>query len=354
MTVPDVLPRATHHIEPDRRAHRDAARPRPRLPHRRRVDLLPDRVLARLWPAGAAGSGRSSSGGAGRGRRVRQGRRPGLRALEGPEGRRTRLRDGDRTRPSGLAHRMLSHEHDPPRAVVRHPHRRHRPHLPAPRGRDRPERGGDRPDLRRHLAPLRAPADERLEDGQVDGQHRPGRRGPRDRRLGTSAATGAHLGPLPGRTQPLARIRWSPPAPRSTGSTPRSRPSARTSRTVRTTRRCRTSSRPPGPTSARRSTTTSTCRPVSPSCSTSSATSTGASSARSMSTEDAGRALETLRDVDRVLAILPDAEPAEDLDPAVASLLDARVDGQGGSGLRCVGPVARRTGRDRCHGRGHA
>ena len=47
--------------------------------------------------------------------------------------------------------------------------------------------------------------------------------------------------------------------------------------------------------------------------------------ARSMSTADAGRALETLRDVDRVLAILPDAEPPEDLDPAVASLLEARV-----------------------------
>jgi cysteinyl-tRNA synthetase len=46
---------------------------------------------------------------------------------------------------------------------------------------------------------------------------------------------------------------------------------------------------------------------------------------RALSAADAGRALETLRDLDRVLAILPDAEPADDLDPAVATLLEARV-----------------------------
>ena len=47
--------------------------------------------------------------------------------------------------------------------------------------------------------------------------------------------------------------------------------------------------------------------------------------ARSMSTADAGRALDTLRDLDQVLAILPEAEPADDLDPAIAALLAARV-----------------------------
>ncbi len=46
---------------------------------------------------------------------------------------------------------------------------------------------------------------------------------------------------------------------------------------------------------------------------------------RSMSTADAGRALAALRDIDRVLAVLPEAEPADDLDPAVAALLDARM-----------------------------
>ena len=46
---------------------------------------------------------------------------------------------------------------------------------------------------------------------------------------------------------------------------------------------------------------------------------------RSMSTADAGRALETLRDLDQVLGILPDPEPADDLDPAISTLLEARV-----------------------------
>ena len=43
---------------------------------------------------------------------------------------------------------------------------------------------------------------------------------------------------------------------------------------------------------------------------------------RVISTADAGRALEALRDLDRVLAILPDAEA--EVEPAVAALLEAR------------------------------
>ncbi len=43
---------------------------------------------------------------------------------------------------------------------------------------------------------------------------------------------------------------------------------------------------------------------------------------RTMSTADAGRALEALRDLDTVLAILPDASP--DLEPVAAALLEAR------------------------------
>ena len=76
----------------------------------------------------------------------------------------------------------------PPRAVVRHPHRRRRPDLPAPRGRDRPERGGDRPAVRRDLAALRPPPDGRREDGQVDRQHRAGRRAARRRCLAAGPA----------------------------------------------------------------------------------------------------------------------------------------------------------------------
>jgi cysteinyl-tRNA synthetase len=44
---------------------------------------------------------------------------------------------------------------------------------------------------------------------------------------------------------------------------------------------------------------------------------------RSLSTDDAGRALETLRDLDRVLAVLPDA--SEELEPEVAALLEERA-----------------------------
>ena len=45
---------------------------------------------------------------------------------------------------------------------------------------------------------------------------------------------------------------------------------------------------------------------------------------RSLSTEDAGRALKALRDLDAVLAVLPEAEA--DLEPAAAALLAARID----------------------------
>ncbi len=44
---------------------------------------------------------------------------------------------------------------------------------------------------------------------------------------------------------------------------------------------------------------------------------------RSLSTADAGRALELLRDIDRVLGIL--ADPADELEPAVVALLDERA-----------------------------
>ena len=149
MTTPDVLPRATEHIDEIVDAHRDAARAGPRLSDRRRLDLLPDRLVAGLRPPGPARSGAAPGRRAGRGRRVRQGRRPRLRALEGPEARRTVVGDGHRRGPAGLAHRVLGDEHGPPRAVVRHPYRRRRPDLPAPRGRDRPERGRDRAAVRR-------------------------------------------------------------------------------------------------------------------------------------------------------------------------------------------------------------
>ena len=76
------------HRADGRRSSQTLLDARPRLPDRRRLDLLPDRVVAGLRPAGAPRPRAAAGGGAGRGRRVRQGRRPRLRALEGPEARR--------------------------------------------------------------------------------------------------------------------------------------------------------------------------------------------------------------------------------------------------------------------------
>ncbi len=86
----------------------------------------------------------------------------------------------------GLAPRVLGDGDALPRTALRHPHRRHRQRLPAPRGRDRAV-GADR---RRRpgpsLGPRRVPADGRQEDGQVGRQlparHRAGR--PRHRPAG--------------------------------------------------------------------------------------------------------------------------------------------------------------------------
>ena len=240
----------------DRRADRDAPRAGPRLPDRRRLDLLPDLVVAGVRAPGAPRSRGPQGGGAGRVRRVRQGRRPRLRAVEGTQARRAVVGDGDRSGPAGLAYRMLGDEHGPSRTVVRHPHRRHRPDLPPPRGRDRPERGRDRPDVRPDLAPLRPPPVGRFQDGQVDRQHRAGRGGAGSRRLAAGAPAGADLGPLPGRPSITPTSRWRPPGPRSNGSMRPLPRWTRTPRRARTTRRSPRRSTPRATGSVRRSTTT--------------------------------------------------------------------------------------------------
>ena len=77
-------------------------------------------------------------------------------------------------RAARLAHRVLGDELDLPRWAGRHPRRRRRPHLPAPRERDRPERSVPR---RRAVRPLlgaqRSGARRGREDVQVAGQLRP-------------------------------------------------------------------------------------------------------------------------------------------------------------------------------------
>ena len=93
MTTPDVLPRATEHIDEIVELIAILLERRARLPDRRRLDLLPDRVVAGLRPARAARSRAAARRRAGRGRRIRQGRRPRLRAVEGPQARRAVVGD---------------------------------------------------------------------------------------------------------------------------------------------------------------------------------------------------------------------------------------------------------------------
>ena len=112
-----------------------------------------------------------------RGRRpARQARPPRLRAVEGPQGRRAGdglLADAVRPRPPGLAPRVLGDGAHVPRRHLRHPRRRHRPALPAPRERAGPVARG-RTRLRPVLDAQRLGDDGRREDEQVARQ-RPAR-----------------------------------------------------------------------------------------------------------------------------------------------------------------------------------
>ena len=118
--------------------------------------------------------------------------------------------------------------------VVRHPHRRDRQHLPAPRGRDRPVRGGDWAVVRRDLDARRVP-DGRRQDGQVAGNIT---------RVGDLLADGLSPARCATRssrstTGPGSTLRRVACGGRAAlpGSTRRSRPSRRIARTGRTTRR---------------------------------------------------------------------------------------------------------------------
>ena len=91
-------------------------------------------------------------------RQVRKGRRARLRAVEGAQGRRAVLGNGDRRRAAGLAHRVLRDGDEVPGRDARHPRRRRRPDLPAPRERDRAVGSAHRQAVRALLAALGAPA----------------------------------------------------------------------------------------------------------------------------------------------------------------------------------------------------
>ena len=101
-------------------------------------------------------------------RRVQQGERARLRAVEGDQAGRADLGLRRRTGPARMAHRVLGDGAAAARRVAdRHPYRRHRSGVPAPRERDRAERGRDRPAVLALLGAHRAPAGRRPEDVEV-------------------------------------------------------------------------------------------------------------------------------------------------------------------------------------------
>ncbi|CAA9371911.1 MAG: Cysteinyl-tRNA synthetase, partial [uncultured Gemmatimonadetes bacterium] len=171
----------------------------------------------------------------GRGR-VRQGRRPRLRAVEVCEargrgsGRRVGHAVGQGT--ARVAHRVLGHVVRGAGRNVRHPRGRRGPGLSAPRGRDRPVRGRHGQGVRALLAAWRVPAAGRREDGQVHGQHlQPGRPG--------GAGDPSLVHPLPVPDGPLpqqAQLHLRGAGLRGRGGAPhprRARPHARASRRAR-------------------------------------------------------------------------------------------------------------------------
>ncbi len=152
--------------------------------------------LRRLRQAVGAEHRRSQGGRAHRGRRAET-QPAGLRAVEGGEAGRAVVGEPVGAGAAWLAHRMFGDVAPLPGRAVRHPRRRRRPDLPAPRKRDRAVRGGVR---RRPLrAPLAALGDGQLrrrEDVEVAGQRRHHPQGGRDQRPG-GAAPAVRERPLP-------------------------------------------------------------------------------------------------------------------------------------------------------------
>ena len=138
----------------------DGARPHLR---ERRVDLLQDRDASRA----TASSRASTTTGIKAGARVDSDNYDKENARDFVLWKATKAGRADvgprrRSRASRLAHRVLGDGAAPARrAADRHPRRRRRPDLPAPRERDRAERGRDRRAVLALLGARRAPADRR-------------------------------------------------------------------------------------------------------------------------------------------------------------------------------------------------
>ena len=135
---------ARHRLRAADAGHRQAARGQgPGLSRRGRRRELRGAALPRLRQALRQVARRTACRRACR-RARRQGRPAGLRALESGQAHRARRRPMGqrlRPRPAGLAHRVLGDGLRLAGRDLRHPRRRRRPAVPAPRERDRPERG---------------------------------------------------------------------------------------------------------------------------------------------------------------------------------------------------------------------
>ena len=164
--APDVEPRATQYVAEMIAHDRAPGRQRPRL-RRRRPCPVQRAEHERLRPPVAAHARRAGRRRAGRGGALQEGPRR-LRAVEALDRQPAGLGEPVGPRPAGLAHRVLGDERQASRRDLRHPCRRPRPHLPAPRERDRAEPQRLRP--RHHgevLDAQRLPEHLRREDEQV-------------------------------------------------------------------------------------------------------------------------------------------------------------------------------------------
>ena len=157
---------ATKHIDDMVHAIERLADRRPHL-YERRLGLLPHRDVPRIRQAFAQRFQRQHRGRPRRRGRIRKGRRPRFRPVESPQGRRSRLGDADRPRPPRLAHRVLRDGDQVPGRDARYPRRRHRPHLPASRKRDRAIGSAHRQAVRALLAARRVSDGGRPEDVEV-------------------------------------------------------------------------------------------------------------------------------------------------------------------------------------------
>ncbi len=180
-----------HRRAPDRPAHADAPRHRPHGRHDSarpgargprsglragRQRLLPGRrpPAVRL-PVAHRPRGDATRNQRGRGR-VRPRCDQRLRSLEGRESRRAVVGQPMGPGTARMAHRVFGDGADPARRAARPPHRGRGPRVPAPRERDRAERGRHRPPVGLALGARRVPHGRGAEDVQESGQllHAPG------------------------------------------------------------------------------------------------------------------------------------------------------------------------------------